>query len=71
MSWAMSLAGPKREKPEISDYQGKRGEKSWLGSKDSNLDCMIQIHKSSGDGNLSWHWLDGIDLLAAYGGRTL
>jgi hypothetical protein len=46
MSWAMSLAGPKREKPEISDYQGKRGEKRWLGSKDSNLDCMIQSHES-------------------------
>ena len=26
---------------QISDYQGKIGEKNWLGSKDSNLDCMI------------------------------
>jgi hypothetical protein len=33
---------PKTEKPEISDYQGKIREKNWLGSKDSNLDCMIQ-----------------------------
>jgi hypothetical protein len=53
------------------DYLRKIREKNWLGSKDSNLDCMIQMHKSPGDGNLSWPWLDGIDLLAAYGGRTL
>jgi hypothetical protein len=56
---------PKTEKPEISDYQGKMREKNWLGSKDSNLDCMIQSHESSGDSNLSWPWLDGIDFVAA------
>jgi hypothetical protein len=33
---------PKREKTQSSDYQGKIREKNWLGSKDSNLDCMIQ-----------------------------
>ena len=39
---------PKTEKPEISDYQGKIREKNWLGSKDSNLDCMIQSHVPEG-----------------------
>ncbi len=38
---------PKTEKPEISDYQGKIREKIWLGSKDSNLDCMIQSRTAS------------------------
>jgi hypothetical protein len=33
---------PKREKTQFPDYQGKMREKNWLGSKDSNLDCMIQ-----------------------------
>jgi len=38
---------PKTEKPEISDYQGEMREKNWLGSKDSNLDCMIQSDNGS------------------------
>jgi len=41
MSWAMSLDGPEREDPEISDYQGKRSGKNRLGSKDSNLEGTI------------------------------
>jgi len=33
---------PKRKKAQFPDYLGKMREKNWLGSKDSNLDCMIQ-----------------------------
>jgi hypothetical protein len=34
----------KKGNPETKDYQRKRRRGDWLGSKDSNLDFMIQSH---------------------------
>jgi hypothetical protein len=31
---------------QIVEIQGNKGKSDWLGSKDSNLDCMIQSHES-------------------------
>jgi hypothetical protein len=36
----------KKDKQKIIQKSGKTGRRGWLGSKDSNLDCMIQSHES-------------------------